>query len=160
MDQTHIHLLINHLPVFGSILGAVVLAQGMWRKSSSTIIAAYTLFIISALGGGIAYLTGEPAEETIENIQGINEIMLEEHEEFAIVALISFIVLGVASLIGMYVEMRQLRISKNVAVLMLLISIISFGLVGWTGLLGGQIRHTEINASAPFQSPQENEEDD
>ena len=32
MNQTHIHLLITHLPIFGSILGGFVLAYGLWTK--------------------------------------------------------------------------------------------------------------------------------
>uniref|UniRef100_UPI0040490F08 hypothetical protein n=1 Tax=Flavobacterium sp. TaxID=239 RepID=UPI0040490F08 len=49
MNQTHIHLLITHLPIFGSILGGVVLAFGLSSKSDDTKIAAYILFIISSV---------------------------------------------------------------------------------------------------------------
>ena len=77
MNQTHIHLLITHLPIFGSILGGLVLAHGLWTKSNQTKIAAYNIFIISAIGAGIAYLTGEAAEETVENIQGIAKDMID-----------------------------------------------------------------------------------
>ena len=161
MDLTHIHLLINHLPVFGSILGAFVLAQGIWKKSSPTIFAAYSVFICCSLGAGIDYLTGESAEETVENIKGINEIMLEEHEEIAIVALIAFIVLGVVSLLGMFVELKKYPVSRKIAITVMLISLVSFGIVAWTGYLGGQIRHTEINASVPLQNQtEENEAED
>ncbi|MGE5943670.1 MAG: hypothetical protein ACM31G_04950 [Flavobacteriales bacterium] len=55
MDQTHIHLVITHLPIFGSILGGLVLAYGLWTKSNDTKIAAYGLFIISSISVGIAY---------------------------------------------------------------------------------------------------------
>ena len=89
MDQTHIHLLITHLPIFVSILGAFVLAHGLWTKSNQTKMAAYNLFIISAIGSGIAYLTGEGAEERVENIQGVVEATIKQHEEFALFALIS-----------------------------------------------------------------------
>lgn len=160
MNPTHIHLLINHLPVFGSILGAFVLAQGIWKKSSTAIVAAYTVFLCCSFGAGIAYLTGEPAEETVENIQGINEMMLEEHEEIAIVALIAFIILGVVSLLGLLVELRKYPVSRRIAISTLLISLVSFGIVAWTGYIGGQIRHTEINATVPLQNQSEDNEAD
>ena len=73
MSQVHLHLLITHLPVFGSILGALVLGYGLWTRSNQTKNAAYFIFIISAIGAGIAYLTGEGAEEAVENIQGVSE---------------------------------------------------------------------------------------
>jgi uncharacterized membrane protein len=151
MNQTHLHLLINHLPIFGSILGAVVLIHGLWTKSNQTKIAAYTLLIISSVGAGISYLTGEAAEETVENIQGVVKDTIEEHEEFAIIALISLILLGLASIVGLLLTLRKSSLTKTTAWVILLISLISFGLVAWTGYLGGQIRHTEINANTTIQ---------
>ena len=151
MNQTHLHLLITHLPIFGSILGAVVLTHGLWTKSNHTKIAAYIVFIISAIGAGIAYLTGEAAEETVEDIQGITKKVIEEHEEFAIIALVSLIILGLASIVGLFLTLRKARLAKTISWVILLISFISFGLVAWTGYMGGQIRHTEINSNTTIQ---------
>ena len=156
MNQTHIHLLITHLPIFGSIFGGIVLAHGLWTKSDQTKIAAYNLFIISAIGAGIAYLTGEAAEETVENIQGITENIIEQHEDFAIFALVSLIVLGISSIGGLLLTLKKSSLTKTVALVVLFISLISFGLVARTGYLGGQIRHTEIASSANL-SPMLNE---
>ena len=161
MDQTHIHLLITHLPIFGSILGAFVLAHGLWTKSNQTKMAAYNLFIISAIGSGIAYLTGEGAEERVENIQGVVEATIKQHEEFALFALISLIILGVASIIGLFLTLRKSKLITTTAFVILAISLISFGLVARTGYLGGQIRHTEISSSNNLNStPIEYEGDD
>jgi uncharacterized membrane protein len=161
MNQTHIHLLITHLPIFGSILGGLVLAHGIWTKSNQTKIAAYNLFIISAIGAGIAYLTGEGAEETVENIQGVIEATIKTHEEFALFALISLIILGITSIIGLFLTMRKSSLTRTSAIIILFISLLSFGLVARTGYLGGQIRHTEINSTNnPNPTPNENEGDD
>lgn len=145
MNQTHIHLIITHLPIFGSLLGAIVLTYGLWAKSNQTKIASYIIFIMAGMGAGIAYLTGEAAEETVENIQGVAKDMIEQHEEFADISLVSFIVLGVASIVGLWLTVRKSPLTRTAAVAILLISLVSFGLVGWSGYLGGQIRHTEIN---------------
>jgi uncharacterized membrane protein len=144
MNQTHIHLLITHLPIFGSILGAIVLAQGIWTKTEQTKVAAYYLFVLAAIGAGIAYLTGEAAAETVENIQGVLEASIEEHEEFALFALISLIALGVAAIGGLYLTFIKSSLTGTAASVILVVSLISFGLVARTGYLGGQIRHTEI----------------
>ena len=146
MNQTHIHLIITHLPIFGSILGGLVLAHGLWTKSNQTKIAAYNLFIISAIGAGIAYLTGEGAEESVEDIQGVIEATIKTHEEFALFALISFIILGATSILGLFLTLTKSALTRTMAFVVLFISIISFGLVARTGYLGGQIRHTEINS--------------
>jgi uncharacterized membrane protein len=161
MNQTHIHLLITHLPIFGSILGGLVLAHGLWTKSNQTKIAAYNLFIISAIGAGIAYLTGEAAEVTVESIQGIAKNMIEEHEDFAVFALVSLIILGVSSIGGLFLTLRKSALTRTAAIVILFISLISFGLVARTGYLGGQIRHTEIanGANVPTENS-ENKKDD
>jgi DMSO reductase anchor subunit len=161
MNQTHIHLLITHLPIFGSILGAFVLAHGLWAKSNATKIAAYNLLIISSIGAGIEYLTGEAAEETAEKIQGVVEASISTHEDFALFALISLLILGVASVLGIFLTMKNSPMTRPVAVTIFIISLISFGLVGRTGYLGGQIRHIEItNGSFTPLDNSENEIDD
>lgn len=151
MDPTHIHLLISHLPIFGSILGALVLGYGILTKSIHTQIAAYLIFIVSSIGAGIAYLTGESAEDTVEKIQGAAESMIEQHEDFAVFALVSLIILGIVSIIGLYLNFKKVSFSGAAATVILIVSLVSFGLVARTGYLGGQIRHTEIHSSQSFQ---------
>lgn len=162
MDQTHIHLLITHLPIFGSILGAIVLGYGLWMKSTHTMAAAYIVLIISSIGAGISYLTGEAAEETVENIRGIGKEMVDQHEDFALFALIALMVLGVVSLVGLFLNMRKSSLTTTVAQVACIISLIAFGLVARTGYLGGQIRHTEIGVNPTSQeldAGNQNEED-
>lgn len=161
MNQTHIHLLITHLPIFGSILGALVLLHGIGTKSNQTIIAAYYIFVLSAIGAGIAYFTGEAAEETVENLQGVLESTIKTHEEFALYALISLIILGVSSILGLFLTFTNSTFIKTTAFIILFISFVSFGLVARTGYLGGQIRHTEVTNGAIVPSEHsENEDDD
>jgi uncharacterized membrane protein len=148
MNQAHLHLLITHLPVFGSIIGALVLGYALWTKSNHTKNAAYFIFIISAFGAGIAYLTGKGAEEAVEHIQGVTENLIELHEDAAMYALISLIVLGGMSVIALVISRFKTSFTKTTSTVILLLSLISFGLVARTGYLGGQIRHTEISTGA------------
>jgi uncharacterized membrane protein len=145
MNQTHIHLFITHLPLFGSMFGGLVLLHGFFTKSIQTNIAGYYILILSGIGAGIAYLTGEGAEETIENIQGIIKSNIEAHEEFALFALISLISLGVLSLMALLLTWNKSPLIKPLNIVILLLSVISFILVARTAYLGGQIRHTELN---------------
>lgn len=159
MNQVHLHLIITHLPVFGSILGAFVLGYGIWRKTDQTKMAAYFLFIIAAIGAGIAYLTGEGAEEVVENLPGVSENIIKQHEEFAMFALVSLIVLGISSLVAIFLTYKKSALLKGASFVTLLISLISFALVAQTGYLGGQIRHTEIRTGT-VQSDAGGEKDD
>ncbi|GAB1445552.1 hypothetical protein MASR2M41_12580 [Flammeovirgaceae bacterium] len=162
MDQAHVHLVITHLPIFGSILGGFVLAYGLWTKSNETKIAAYGLFIISSIGAGIAYLTGEAAEEGVEHLPGIFEATIERHEDFAIYALVSLIILGLSSILGIFLTLKKSSATRTWAFVIFLISLVSFGLVARTGYLGGQIRHSEIvkGATTPIDNTESESYDD
>ena len=121
MNQVHIHLLITHLPIFGSMLGAFVLAYGIFSKSNQTKIAAYSLFTISSIGASIAYLTGEGAEERVEDLQGVVEATIKQHEEFAMFALISLIILGLISILGIFQTIKKPLLTKSLAFVILFI---------------------------------------
>ena len=151
MNQTYLHLIFSHLPIFGSILGGLVLAHALWTKSNQTKIAAYYLLIISSIGAGVSYLTGEGAEETIENLQVVSESIIEKHEDFALYALIGLIILGLSSLVGLFVTLKKHSLIRVVAIFTLVLSLVSFGLVARTGYLGGQIRHSEIRSGVNGQ---------
>lgn len=155
MNPAHIHLIITHLPIYGALLGALVLAHGIWSKNEPTKIAAYNLFILSAMGAAIAYFTGEGAEESVEHLPGVAKNMIDEHEDFAIAALVALMALGGASLVGLAASIKKWAASKSLAFVVLLTALIAFGLAARTGYLGGQIRHTEIgtgNAGQPTPS--------
>lgn len=160
MDQTHLHLLITHLPIFGSLLGTLVLGYGMYKKSDTTMLASYYLLVISAIGTVIAYLTGEGAEETVENIQGVSENAIEQHADFAVYALVALITVGVFSLVGIYLKTTKNTFAKPVTTIILCLALISFGLVARTGYLGGQIRHTEIASGAPQTAGEQGGDED
>jgi uncharacterized membrane protein len=160
MNSTHLHLLINHLPIFGSILGGIVLAHSLNTKSSRTNIAAYNVLIISAIGAVITYLTGESAEETVENIPGISKSMLEQHEDASQFALVGMITLGIAALAGLYFSLKKSSAAYGAAWTIFIISIVSFFITMRAGYLGGQIRHTEINSNTVQLPPDQKGDDD
>lgn len=165
MDQTHLHLLITHLPIFGSLLGTLVLGFGMWKKSGTTILASYYVLMLSTFGAGIAYLTGESAEETVENLPGVSEYAIEQHADFALYALLALIAVGIAAAVGgVLFNTTKNAFAKPVAQVTLFLALLSFGLVARTGYLGGQIRHTEIKSinaqNTGEQGSEQHHEDD
>jgi membrane protein YqaA with SNARE-associated domain len=148
MNPTHVHVFITHLPIFGSILGALVLTLSLVTRNRQTLFAAYLVLIISSAGGGVAYITGEEAEETVEKIQGIDEKRIEEHEEAAKFAMITSIGLGVLSILGMIIQSRRSSYQKGYAIFVLIVALFTFSVVVRTGFLGGYIRHTEIHKTS------------
>lgn len=144
MNGTHIHLLVNHLPIVGSILAGIVLAQGLWSKTQQTIAAAYSLMVISSIGGLIAFFTGEAAEETAEHIEGVSRSVIHQHEESGEFAMICAVALGLVAVVGLVMMAKKSSMSLKIAWLALVVSLVSFASLAYTGYTGGQVRHTEV----------------
>lgn len=81
-----------------------------------TLIAAYNVLIVSALGAGIAHGTGEGAEETMEHIKGISKSLIEEHSDSALISLIALIIVGLISLIGLFFYAPEFSFHKTLRV--------------------------------------------
>ena len=161
MNPTHLHLLINHLPVFGALSGVIVLVYALLNKNNQTKIASYLVFVVAAIGGLIAYLTGEDAEETVEDLAGVSKNILEMHEDAAWYALICFCLLGLASLIAIFITNKKPALARTTGFVILLLSLFSFSVVARTSYLGGQIRHSEIRTitDVPASESEQESED-
>jgi uncharacterized membrane protein len=148
MDATHLHLALTHFPIIGSLIGLLLLAAGVFFKKTDVIKAAYFVWILMALISIPVYLTGEPAEETVENLAGVSETIIEQHEEAAELAFILMLVLGGFSLIALATEFMKSKIAGWLRWPAIIFGIVVFGLMARTGNLGGQIRHSEIRKDA------------
>jgi uncharacterized membrane protein len=141
MDQTHLHLITNHLAIIGTLFAGIVLLIGLISNTVQTRIASFILMLISSIGGYITFKTGHEAEETVEHMKGISEYVIEQHEEFAKKALWFIILLFISSIVGLYAGKKNLSAEKKISWIILLIAFISFAIFAWTGYLGGQIMH-------------------
>jgi uncharacterized membrane protein len=147
MSGAHIHLLLNHIPVIGIFIGFVVFALGVWRRNDSWTRLALGLFAAVALVALATMLTGESAEEAVEQLPGVSESLIGTHEDAAKLAAIGAYVLGAISLAGlMWVRRRPLP--RVLTVMVLPVALLVTGLMGYAANLGGQIRHTEIRSGA------------
>ncbi len=81
MNQAHFHLLLNHAPIIGPAFGIAVLLAGFIFKSDPVKRAALGIFVLAALLAIPAFLTGEGAEEIVEKLPGVNETLMETHED-------------------------------------------------------------------------------
>lgn len=161
MNASQIHLALNHVPLFFSIIGGLVLIYGFIRKNESIKILSLYFMIAAAVFTLPVYLTGQGTEEMIEKLPGISEGMIEEHEEMAKIGLIIIIITGVAALSALILK-KKTSLLKPVLILCAVFSFASFGVFAQTAHLGGQIRHTEIqnNSVASTKSENPNNESD
>src|SRR5688500_14191615 len=98
MNLTHVHLMLNHVPVLATAFGLGLLVLAAWRRSDEVKKVALGLFVVGALLAVPVYLTGEPAEDAVEQLPGVSKAIIEQHEDAAAVAFTAIAVLGVAAL--------------------------------------------------------------
>ena len=144
MNDAHLHMVVNHFPIVGTIVAIGILIAGLLNKNQSIINTAYVLFIIGAVFGILSMNTGEGAEELVEDMPGIGWKIIHEHEELAEKMALLLDVLGILSLVGFYSQYKNNPKQKLVSYLLLVLSIASLFVIQKVGTSGGEIRHTEI----------------
>lgn len=152
MNWAHVHLIINHIPVIGIALLILLFIVAMVRKNKGLITVALAFIILISLATIPVYLTGEPAEEVVEDMPGISEELIEEHEEQAEIAFILVEVAGGLALITLIARRYSDKLGQRLVILTLLVLIVSGGLIGWTANLGGKIHHEEIRSGKDSQN--------
>ena len=144
MNDAHLHMVVNHFPIIGTILAIGILVAGLLNKNQSIINTAYVLFVIGAIFGILSMNTGEGAEELVEDMPGIGWKIIHEHEELAEKMALLLDILGVLSLVGFYFQYKKNAKEKLVSYIILLVGIASLFVIQKVGTSGGEIRHTEI----------------
>lgn len=144
MTPAHIHLILNHVPILGTYFGIALLVLGLARRSDEISRVALGVFVVAALFTIPVYLTGQPAEHAIEGAPGLSEAVISPHENAAKIALIISEILGALALGGLLAFRRRTLLPRWVARTSLALSLVAGAWLGYTGLLGGQVRHTEV----------------
>jgi len=156
MNQAHLHLLLNHLPILGTLFGILILTGGFLLKNNTVKRTALGIFVLSALCAIPAYLTGEGAEEVVENLPGVSENLMEAHEELANIFLWMVGALGLFSLVTFYADFKSKKIAPTLYMLAFVAAIGTMIFAQRVGTSGGEIRHTEIRSGTTADTGNEN----
>lgn len=158
MNGAHLHLVLNHLPIFSIPLGLVFLLHSFYSGNQSTKRFAFLFMVLAGLSALPAFLTGEEAEEVIEHLVGVSKSLIHEHEEASEVALIFSLTLGVLAGLQLLFEMKSSD-QKSSSVLIQMgrkavvgVAILTSAILIYAANLGGKIRHPEIRESSAADS--------
>ena len=147
MSVGHLHLMLNHFPVIGAVFCVLLLALAVWRNSSELGKVSFGALALVGAASIVVFLTGEPAEELIENLPGFSDAITERHEDVALIATIAMGIVGALALAVLAV-LRRRALPRSIIAAGLVASVGVGALMGYTGFLGGQVRHTEIRPGA------------
>lgn len=160
MNPTHIHLLLNHFPIVGTLIGSAVLFYGIIKGQNSGKTTGAFIIVMMALIAIPVFLTGEPAEESVEHLAGISEELIHDHEETSEKAFWLMEATGAISLVALLLYKRKSTFAPKAFWIAFAFSAITFLAMAWTGYLGGKIRHPETSDTFVADKPATNSQNE
>ena len=153
LNGPHLHLLVNHLPVAGSLGSTLLLLVALFVRSSAARRMALLALLLTGLATLPAYFTGEGAAHVVGRMPGSERARVHEHEEAAEFGLISGIAGGLIALGGLLATRRR-DVPRGLVIAAFVVSLWATTVFARVALLGGEIRHVEIrNGFVPPPRP-------
>jgi hypothetical protein len=137
---------VNHIPVFGTIFAALLIAWGLVRKSEEVLrVGLIAMVVVAILTWGVM-LSGDPAIHFIRGMAGIERSRVHEHEEAGDWATWIGSVAAVLALLTLLLMRRRRTAARTLSVVTMLAALVAFAAAARAATLGGEIRHPEIRA--------------
>jgi hypothetical protein len=149
MSNTHLHMMINHLPLFGSAIALVLLGWALMARSRDLTRAALILTLVCGVGAYAAHWTGDRAEHQVEDLPWADRDLIHEHEEAADWAQWILAAAALVSAVGL-VRMRKEGTARLETGIVLFLVCFGFAATAKTALDGGKIRHEEVRPGFVF----------
>ncbi len=146
MDLTHIHLLLNHFPTIGYIIGAGLFVISLIAKSDHLKVASLFILLGIALIAIPTYMSGNGAADAIKSLPGVTKALIETHEGAALEAMAFMLLTGAFAWLGLWQFRRLARVPTWNITVILLLTLVALSLMIRASNLGGEIRHAEIRA--------------
>lgn len=180
MNEAHLHLVVNHFPLIGLILGCLVLLSGILMKSTVVRRVGLSLFLIAGISAIPAFSTGEGAEEIAKEAVSMNmcndkscvcppemfkkmeqerEHYIHEHEEKAEGLMPFMWGIIVLTLIALYIEWKKKSMAMIASLIVLVIGFIAAFFAREVGTSGGEISHPEIRKGVVFCASEHEDND-
>ena len=144
----YIHVVLNHLPIYGTILAALALAISLILRSRAAQITALILTLIAGASAYPVFVTGQRAYKTIRNqSDDAGADWLDEHMDRAEKTIGAFYFLVALALAGLLVPIKWPRAAFPLTVLTLVAAILCSGIAVYIAQPGGRVRHPEFRPS-------------
>jgi len=156
-NSAHLHLLLNHLPIFLPLFGLIILVIGIIFKSEIVKRVSLAMFVFTGIFAFAAFSTGEGAEEIVEGMNRSHDL-IHEHEEVAETFALLAYVLAVFSIVAFWFNWKKHPFKEISMYIVLAISCLVIYFSFPVGKTGGEISHPEVSDS--FKAPLEHEDED
>jgi hypothetical protein len=162
LSAAHLHLLINHVPTVGFIIGLGLFIIGVVMRSDHLKVASLATLVGIAIVTIPVYVTGSAAQNQIcGDLQqaepctdaNLSRPLIEMHEGAAFLSLYAMLLTGGFAWLGLWYHKCFSRLPTWITVLILLLSFSTLATVTRAATLGGEIRHPEIRVTQESTEP-------
>lgn len=139
------HLLINHLPMIGIVMGLIGLGVAFFIRQRIAFLPALAILLVAGGSAWPVYETGSNAYKPIRKIAddaGID--WLDTHMDRAEKATWSFYVLAAVAALALVLPVRWPSSSLPLAIGVAMVAVACLGVAGWIAEAGGRVRHSEL----------------
>ena len=143
MNFAHLHLMLNHFPIIGTMVGLGLFLVSFIGKNEDLRRSSYIVFGGVALLAIPTFLSGYGADLMIKG-PGVSDILIQRHQGSAMLSVWFVLATGVFSLVALWQGQRASGASHWIAPVVLLSALLTVGLMARTGNTGGDIRHAEV----------------
>jgi hypothetical protein len=150
MNLAHLHLLLNHLPIIGTLVTLGLFAASLAGNQDDLKQGSLALFSLIALFAIPTYMSGNAAQDAIKNVPDVSKSLVEAHQGAALLAFVLMEITGAAALVGLWRFSRTVknpwlsRPAQLNLIAVLALAILTSVLMAVAGTTGGAIRHPEI----------------
>jgi hypothetical protein len=144
----YIHVTLNYLPIYGTILGALALAISLVLRNRAAQITALILTLIAGVSAYPVLVSGQRAYKTIRGMSDdAGADALDEHMDRAEKTIGAFYFMAVLALAGLLVPIKWPKAGLPLAAVTLAVTVICAGIAIYIAQQGDRIRHPEFRPS-------------
>jgi hypothetical protein len=163
LTPTHLHLLLNHFPTIGFIIGLGLFVIALIAKSDQLKVGSLVVLIGISIITIPTYITGNAAGSEIciaTNLPGAcpdgttSRSLIEQHEGAALFALVFIVITGGFAWLGLWQWRRFGAMARWNQGAVLALGVLSLAIVSRAAALGGEIRHPEIRVTPDVATKQ------
>ena len=143
-DLAHVHLLLNHFPTVGTILGLGLLLLSFVRRNDHLRKVSLEVFFLIALATIPVYESGVAAAAALDGQSGVSAAAITAHQDAALWSFILMAITGAVAWLGLWQFRRIGRPTGAIVSAVLVLGSITVAVMARTANIGGDIRHPEI----------------
>jgi uncharacterized membrane protein len=144
VNFAHLHLLLNHIPVVGTIIGFCLYAISFFGKNEDLRRSSLIIFAGVALLTIPTFVSGFGAQANITGQPGVSDALIARHEGAAMLSFWFMGITGALAVTGLWQSQRNARPARWNVFAVLIFSLLTVVLMARSGNTGGDIRHPEV----------------